>query len=125
VRKTVGVQGTTGDRLLLRRRGGAVLRYGLMRAYATWPLAVLEIYPGRVRLGATLLSWIGGDLDASPAEVVEVNRARGLLGTRGVAFRMPDGRCFFFWTPDVDAVMKVLEGEGFAVGTQECDEANY
>lgn len=47
--------------------------FGLMRAYATWPLAELEVGSRRVRLRCRLLKLMGGDdLDANPGEVAEV-----------------------------------------------------
>ena len=100
--------------------------FGLMRSYATWPLAVLEVQPGRVRLRCRLLNLMGGDdLDASPDEVAEVAPARGRFGTSGIAFRLPDGRRFFFWTGQAESALMALQAEGFPVGTEQRSEANW
>lgn len=100
--------------------------FGLMRSYATWPLAVLEVGPGRVRLRCRLLSLMGGDdLDATPDEVVEVAPAKGRFGTGGIAFRLPDGRRFFFWTGQAESALMALHAEGFHVGTEQRPEASW
>lgn len=103
-----------------------MLPFGLMCSYETWTLAVLEVVPGRVRLRCRLMSLMGGDdLDAGPTEVAEVAPARSRFGTRGVAFRLPDGRRFFFWTGKTESVLRVLQAEGFPVGQEERSEARW
>jgi hypothetical protein len=103
-----------------------VFPYGLMRSYATWPMAVLEILPSRVRLRRRLMSLMGGDeLDAGPSDVAEVAPAKGRFGTRGVAFRLPAGRRFFFWTSNAETALTVLRDEGFPVGREERSEASW
>lgn len=117
---------TAAQRPALRLRGGGVFPFGLMRSYATWPLAVLEVVPGGVRLRCRLLSLMGGDdLDASPDEVAEVVPARGRFGASGVAFRLPDGRRFFFWTGQAEVALRALQAEGFPVGTGQQSEASW
>ena len=100
--------------------------FGLMRSYATWPLAVLEVSTGRVRLRCRLMSLMGGDeLDAGPGDVAEVAPAKGRFGTRGVAFRLPDGRRFFFWTGNAETALIALRDEGFPVGREERSESSW
>lgn len=68
---------------LLRPRGGAVVPFGLMRSYATRPLALLEVFPDRVKPKVTLMSLMGGDsLDAQSTDLTEVAPARGRFGTQ-------------------------------------------
>lgn len=99
--------------------------YGLMRSYATWPLASLEILPGRVKLKVAILSLVGGDtLDAPPADLTEVAAARGRFGTSGVAFRTRDGRRFFFWTRRDQEVLRLLESQGFPMSSEIRSESN-
>lgn len=97
-----------------------------MRSYATWPLVVLSVWPGRVTLRSSLLRWVGGDsLDATPGDVTDVVPARGRFGSDGVGFRLLDGRRFFFWTGQSDRVLKLLAEQGFSVGTEERSETDW
>lgn len=100
--------------------------YGLMRSYATWPLASLEVLPGRVKLRVAVLSLVGGDsLDAQPGDLTEVSAARGRFGTSGVAFRTRDGRRFFFWTRRDREVLGLLASQGFPVSSELRSESNW
>lgn len=114
------------DTPIVRLTGGAVIPYGLMRAYASWPLAVLEVLPGRLRIRVRLLRLLGGDsLDAGPEDVAEVFPARGRFGARGLGVRTADGRRFFFWTGETQRVLGAVADQGFRVSDEEKSESSY
>ena len=89
-------------------------------------MALLEVFPDRVKLKVTLMSLMGGDsLDAQPTDVTEVAPARGRFGIQGVAFRVKDGGRFFFWTKKGRELLRLLAVRGFPMSSELRSESKW
>ncbi|MGY5014539.1 hypothetical protein ACWCY6_41845 [Streptomyces sp. 900105755] len=94
------------------------------RINATRPFGVLTINDGRLVLRARVLrpfATLFGvtPLECSAQDIADVFPCRGIFGTPGVGFRTEDGRRFYFWTGQIQAVLDVCRQQGFSVSTEE------
>lgn len=99
--------------------GGGNVPTGYMRVNATWPLAVLESDGQHVALrirGGRLFGAV--TLYASAVDLAGVYPIRS-LGSSGVAFRVHDGREWYFWTGEGPRILSLLAQAGFPVTLDE------
>ncbi|MFJ3796966.1 hypothetical protein ACIPSJ_11800 [Streptomyces sp. NPDC090088] len=94
------------------------------RLNATRPFGVLTIESDsldlRVRFLRPLAKLFGvTPLECSAQDLADVFPCRGVFGTPGVGFRTKDGRRFYFWTGQIQAVLEVCRQQGFSVSTEE------
>jgi hypothetical protein len=109
----------TGGGPRLRIVGGANVPNGYMRMNATWPLATLE-YDGR-QVSVAIRGWLFGakPLFAGPQDLAGVFLVRGVYRTRGIGFRLIDGREWYFWMTDRERVLSTLAQAGYPVSSEE------
>lgn len=103
----------------IRIVGGANVPTGYMRINASWPLATLQ-YDGR-QVAVTVRGGLFGakPLFAGPQELASVFMVRGAYRTRGIGFRLIDGREWYFWTTDRERILSTLAQAGYPVSADE------
>ena len=94
------------------------------RLNAPRPFGVLTIESDRldlrIRVFRPLAKLFGvTPLECSAQDLVDVFPCRGRFGTPGVGFRTKDGRHFYFWTGQIQAVLEVCRQQGFSVSAEE------
>lgn len=98
--------------------GASVPTLGGSRVNATEPLAALAIRGNmlELRLRGPLAKLARAEtLQARPADLEEVFPIRSRVRFRGVGFRRPDGREYYFKTWKIDEILDALAGRGFPV----------
>jgi hypothetical protein len=103
-----------GD-LVEHRIGGANIPAHWLRLNATRPFGVLDIRQHGLELSVRPRLFGGDDLRVTPALLAEVFPVKARIGGRGIGFRLPDGREWYFWTLHADRVLDLLDKQGFTV----------
>jgi hypothetical protein len=92
-----------------------------LRMHASYPLVVLELADGRLtlrlrpRLAGTLFG--AQPLSVQPADLKLIYPIRGkrVVSVRGVGFRTPDNRDWYFFVSPVTDILTALHASGFPV----------
>jgi hypothetical protein len=112
-----GLPGSTEqEALFLHVVGGTNIPTESFRLNATWPFGVLDYIGGRVTVRVRGGSWLPGkQLFAAQQDLEAVFPVRGPLASRGVGFRTPDGREWYFWSSQGELILTTLARAGFPV----------
>jgi hypothetical protein len=97
--------------------GASVPTTGWTRLRASWPAGELTLTGDEVRLR---VRWLGrlfhaDTLIARPGDVVWVSQFVAAMAMRGVAFKVPNGREFYFLTGRIEEILAALVDAGFPV----------